>query len=176
MTSSLNLKPIISKILLLFVLAAGLSSCSSKKNLAAVGSTDTNPYKEYKPSEVNFSNKKLEQFTKSWYGTPYKFGGMDKKGTDCSGFTHLLLKEVYGLEAPRNTRDLADQAKAISTKKLKEGDLVFFNIAGKKTSHVGVYIQNDKFVHASTKAGVTISSLQNPYYKKHFAKAARLKP
>jgi lipoprotein Spr len=155
----------------LLILIVGLNACSPKKQL---GSTE-NPYKEFKVSEVDFKNKKLQRFVSDWFGTPYQFGGSSKKGVDCSGFINQLYAQVYNIQVPRNTAALSNESRKINPSKLKEGDLVFFNISGKKVSHVGVYIQNDKFVHASTKVGVTISSLQNPYYKKHFAKAARIK-
>jgi len=152
-----------------------LFSCSQSKKVAVKKDNTTNPYAEYKPNEVKFSNKKLQKFIESWYGSPYKFAGLNKEGVDCSGFVYLLMSDVYNKKVPRNTAQLASGSTQIKLSKIKEGDLVFFNIEGKKHSHVGVYIQNDKFVHASTKAGVTISSLNNPYYKKFFAGAARIK-
>ena len=118
-------------------------------------------------------NTKLYSFVNSWEGTPYKFGGMSKSGTDCSGFSNVLYKEVYGKKLPRTTKDIYGSCRKLGKGDLKEGDLVFFDIQGKKKSHMGVYLQNNRFVHASSSKGVVISDLNNPYYKKYFAGGGR---
>ena len=121
------------------------------------------------------SNIKLYSFIDNWYGTKYKYGGMSKVGVDCSGFCDVLYKEVYNKNIKRTTSDLSKDINKKSRGKLKEGDLVFFNISKKKkNSHVGVYLKNNRFVHASTSKGVIISSLDNPYYKKTYSKGGRL--
>lgn len=119
-------------------------------------------------------NIKLYSFIDNWLGTKYKYGGMSKEGVDCSGFTNILYKEVYDKQIQRSTKDLVKSINKVSKGNLKEGDLVFFNIAKKKNSHVGVYLKNNKFVHASTSKGVLISSLENPYYKKTYNKGGSL--
>lgn len=119
-------------------------------------------------------NKKLYVFIDQWEGVPYKYGGTSKVGVDCSGFIGLLYREVYNSEVARTTTELAARSKPVSKNALKEGDLVFFDINGKKSSHVGVYLHNGKFIHASTSKGVIISELDNPYYQQAFAKGGRL--
>ena len=119
-------------------------------------------------------NIKLYTFIDSWYGTKYKYGGTSKNGVDCSGFANVLYKTVYNKQMPRSTKDIAKAINKVGKNKLKEGDLVFFNISKKKNSHVGVYLMNNMFVHASTSKGVMISSLDNPYYKKTFSKGGKL--
>lgn len=120
------------------------------------------------------TNKALYNFIDDWYGVSYRFGGNDKNGVDCSGFAGALYSEVYHKNIPRTTGEIAKQSKKISKEKLQEGDLVFFDINGKKGSHMGVYLTNGKFVHASTSKGVIISDLNNPYYQKAYGFGARI--
>lgn len=108
-----------------------------------------------------------------WIGVPYKYGGTGKSGTDCSGFVSNVYRDVYNKSMPRTTSEMDESTKNVSKAELKEGDLVFFDINGKKSSHVGIYLLNNKFVHASTSKGVIISDLENPYYKSAFAKGGR---
>jgi lipoprotein Spr len=126
-------------------------------------------------SESAITNQKLYQFINDWYGVPYKYAGKDKGGIDCSGLTSTLYNIVYQKKISPTTKILVDEVKPISASDLKEGDLVFFNIDSKNASHVGVYLQNNKFVHASSKKGVMISDLNEPYFKKYFMKAGRVK-
>lgn len=115
----------------------------------------------------------LYRFVETWTGTPYRYGGTNQSGVDCSGFTGALYREVYKKTIPRTTKDISKGAKRVSTAHLKEGDIVFFDINGKKSSHIGVYLQNKHFVHASSSKGVIISHLDNPYYQKAFSHGGR---
>lgn len=111
-----------------------------------------------------------------WYRTCYRYGGSGEKGIDCSGFINMLYEKVYGQKIPRASYLIYNVCEPLNKKDEKqEGDLVFFKIRKKRISHVGVYLQNNKFAHASTQAGVIISDLSEAYYKKHFFKAGRLK-
>ena len=121
-------------------------------------------------------DQKLIEFLESWYGTPYRMGGADKTGVDCSAFVQSLMVTLYGVTVPRTSREQYDQCKRISKNKLVEGDLVFFRTQRKKgVSHVGVYLRNNKFVHASTSSGVMISDLGEEYYSKRFVGCGRYK-
>lgn len=126
-------------------------------------------------SKTNISDKKLYAFIDEWYGVKYKYGGKDKRGVDCSGFTSVLFKEVYGKSVSGSSASIYNQCQKISKKNLEEGDLVFFKIESKDISHIGIYLQNNKFVHATTKAGVMIDDLDEDYYRKYFESAGRLK-
>lgn len=101
---------------------------------------------------------------------------MDKKGVDCSGFTSLLEQEVYDKTLPRTARLMAESVKRKFENELREGDLIFFDFDGEKFSHVGVYLHNNKFVHASTSRGVIISDMKDPWYYKYFSRAGTVKP
>ena len=125
--------------------------------------------------EKELYNEKLYRFIDSWMGVPHRSGGMDKKGVDCSGFTSILEKEIYDRSVPRTARSMAEIVKRKYEDDLKEGDLVFFDFQGQKFSHVGVYLHNNKFVHASTSKGVIISDLKDPWYYKYFSRAGSIK-
>jgi len=119
-------------------------------------------------------NTKMFEFIDDWYGTPYRLGGTTKKGVDCSAFSQFLFASVYGLGIPRTAREQYDLTYRISRTELKEGDLIFFNTRG-GISHVGVYLQNNKFVHAATSGGVMISDIFDEYWVRRFVGVGRLK-
>lgn len=119
-------------------------------------------------------NTKMFEFIDDWYGTPYRLGGTTKKGVDCSAFSQFLFASVYGLSIPRTSKEQYNITSRISRTQLNEGDLIFFNTRG-GISHVGVYLQNNKFVHASTSGGVMISDVYDEYWAKKFVGVGRLK-
>lgn len=114
----------------------------------------------------------LLDFYSEWEGVEYKLGGDSKSGIDCSGFTQKAFKEKFNLAMPRTTTMQSQVGKEIDKKELKSGDLVFFKIGD--INHVGIYLENGMFIHASTKTGVTISELDNSYFSKSYWKAQRV--
>jgi hypothetical protein len=118
-------------------------------------------------------NKVLLESVDEWYGTRYRMGGMTKSGVDCSAFVQAVFAAAFGITLPRTAREQYKASQRISRTELKEGDLLFFNTRG-GVSHVGIYLQNNKFVHASTSQGVTVSDMFEPYYLKRFVGAGRL--
>jgi cell wall-associated NlpC family hydrolase len=110
----------------------------------------------------------------SFLGVPYKYGGTSRKGVDCSGFTSQVYASAAALALPRSTREQYGVGTKIGRNELRFGDLVFFNTTGRKPSHVGIYIEDDLFAHASVNDGVTFSSLESDYYKKRFVGARRV--
>lgn len=159
------------------------SSCKSKKILTdaaksyplASGSLTERYASLLNVKEKELDNEKLYRFIDSWMGVPHRIGGMDKKGVDCSGFTTILEKEIYNRSIPRTAKSMAENVKRKYEEDLKEGDLVFFDFQGQKFSHVGIYLHNNKFVHASTSKGVIISDLKDPWYYKYFSRAGSIK-
>jgi lipoprotein Spr len=122
------------------------------------------------------TNQHLLAFMDQWYGVPYHYGGNSKDGIDCSAFTCQLISTVYQVnQLPRMSADQYKATKRIPKKDLREGDLVFFHTMGrgKKVTHVGVYLYNNRFVHASI-AGVQISDLGEGYYSHHYVGAGRV--
>ncbi len=109
-----------------------------------------------------------------WYGVRYRSGGNTKSGVDCSGFTVAVYSALYGIMLPRVSRDQYSLSRKISTTELQEGDLLFFNTTGRGVSHVGIYLGNNKFVHASVSRGVMVNDLFETYYLKRFIGAGRI--
>lgn len=110
-----------------------------------------------------------------WYRTCYRYGGQSEKGIDCSGFVGMVYEKVYHKKIPRASYLIFPECKPLGKKEvLAEGDFVFFKIHKKRISHVGIYLQHNKFAHASNVVGVTISDLDEAYYRKYFYKAGRL--
>jgi len=115
----------------------------------------------------------LLEYVDEWYGTRYRMGGNDKSGIDCSAFTKAIYLSAFGVTLPRTAREQYRAARIVSSTELKEGDLVFFNTRG-GVSHVGIYLGYNKFIHASTSQGVTVSDMFDPYYLKRFLGSGRI--
>jgi lipoprotein Spr len=125
-------------------------------------------------TEVEYlSNKELYRLIHAWWGTPYKIGGMTQRGVDCSAFVQTVMAGSYELALPRTAKEQKEMATPLERNELREGDLVFFNTRG-GVSHVGIYLHNNKFVHASTSGGVTISDLGEAYWAKRYLGAGRV--
>ena len=123
---------------------------------------------------AGLSRDKLLLDVVSYLGVPYKYGGTSKKGVDCSGFTSRVYASAADLTLPRSTREQFTVGSRVRRNELRFGDLVFFNTTGRSPSHVGIYIEDDLFAHASVSDGVTFSSLESAYYKKRFVGARRV--
>ena len=119
------------------------------------------------------SNMKLFHFVYDWIGTPYRFGGSSKRGIDCSAFTKELYSQVFNMDIERSSRDIFSMVSPVRRDDLQEGDLVFFKIHSRRISHVGIYLGNNRFAHASSR-GVAISSLDDAYYKRYFYRGGRM--
>ncbi len=123
-------------------------------------------------------NKKLYNEIRTWLGTPYSSGGHTKQvGADCSGFVMELYLTVYDMKLERRGGlQYYNNCTPIDKEDLREGDLVFFNNGeGGKITHVGIYLKDNKFAHASSSRGVVISDLTTKYYVRHFFAAGRVK-
>lgn len=172
-------------LILLAFLALFFLSCKTKKVLTDVRelkgkTTITGSLKERYSQilgieEREIENEKLYKFIDRWMGTPHKAGGIDKNGIDCSGFTSILEQEIYNKQVSRTAKQMAGEVKRKYEEELQEGDLVFFDFAGQKFSHVGVYLHNSKFVHTSTSKGVIVSNLKDPWYYKYFSRAGSVR-
>ena len=119
------------------------------------------------------NNLPLLQQIDHWWGTRYCMGGDDEHCIDCSAFTQTMLRNVYGVDVPRTAHEQYKFSTHIDDTQLAEGDLVFFK-SGNYISHVGLYVGNYKFVHASSSGGVTISDLNDSYWSKKYAGAGRV--
>lgn len=120
----------------------------------------------------SLTNVQLFSFIDEWWATKYRYGGTTKKGIDCSAFTGLLMSSVFAFKLPRTAREQYSIADKVKKDDLIEGDLVFFNTTG-GVSHVGFYLGDGYFVHASSSKGVTINNLDQSYYSKRFIGGGR---
>lgn len=147
------IKPIIFSTILFFLLV----SCGAKKQ----------------PAYTKSVEDRLEQQYLQYKGTPYKYGGTDKRGFDCSGFVQIVYSNAFGVQLPRSTSNMRGIGKKVSKSRLNPGDLVFFR-PSRKYQHVGIYVSNNQFMHSSTSKGIIKSDLDNPYWKKKYRFAKRI--
>ena len=122
---------------------------------------------------VDLVKESLYAQYEQWKNTRYRIGGLSRDGIDCSGFAHVTFKSRLGIILPRSTEFQAELGEEIDKSELRAGDLVFFRTI-KSGRHVGVYLEDGKFLHASSSQGVTISGLAESYWKSAYWKAKRL--
>jgi cell wall-associated NlpC family hydrolase len=147
-------------------------SCRSS---ARFSSSHLNDYEASSRSQ-EFSEKSaaLDNYVKHWLNTPYKYGGMSKSGIDCSGFSFVVMRDVYDIVISRTADAQYKAGEKIRDGWRKPGDLVFFkNVRGHGIDHVGIYLGNNLFAHASTNKGVIISDLDEDYYRKRYVGICR---
>ena len=113
----------------------------------------------------------LEQQYQAWAGTPYRLGGVDRRGIDCSALVQSIFTEAFDVQLPRTTSEQVVMGEVVTRKTLQPLDLVFFRTG--QNQHVGIYLGRGEFMHASTSRGVMISKLDNPYWKRNFWTARR---
>lgn len=168
-------------LLLLCIVALCFASCSISKTNQRKSLADkiekrdrnTKPKSQkpvtQKPPKQTYQGK-LMSYCESWIGTPYRSGGETKQGVDCSGFVSNVYKYVYGISLPRRSQDMEKACQTTkSLQTMREGDLVFFNnVPGGNTNHVGIFIDKETFIHASTSKGVTISRFDEKYWSERF--------
>ena len=110
-------------------------------------------------------------YSSQWLGIPYKYGGNDKRGIDCSGLSCAIYRDVFHLKISRTSRQQFEQDFCTfrNKNKLKPGDLVFFTSPGASgvVNHVGIYLKAGRFIHSSSSRGVVVADLQNPYWSQN---------
>lgn len=117
---------------------------------------------------------RLLEVINAYIGTRYKYGGTDGNGVDCSGFVCLVFKKVNHAKLPHSSRKMKRIGKRVTLQTARTGDLVFFRGSLGYVNHVGIYIGDNKFAHASSGQGVIYSCFDEPYYKKHFMEIRRI--
>ncbi len=117
-------------------------------------------------------SKLLQQY-REWRNTPYRMGGLSKRGVDCSGFVYLTYRAKLGRTLPRTTTEQATTGVEVSRSNLRPGDLLFFK-TGVFSRHVGIYLGYQQFLHASSSRGVTSSGLAEEYWDGHYWTARRI--
>ncbi len=124
-------------------------------------------------SVEKLSNLVLYKNIDDWYGTRYRYGGTTTRGIDCSAFMQVLASYTFGWALPRTAHEQYALMSSIGKDDLQEGDFVFFNTKG-GISHVGMYLQNNKFIHSSSSQGVSIGDLNSQYWSRRFIGARRM--
>ena len=110
---------------------------------------------------------------RQYFGTHYRFGGQTPAGFDCSGFVRFMFGKTFNMQLPRSSREMAAIGNKVEKNELQPGDLVFFQTKGRRINHVGIFIGDNRFAHAST-GGVRINKLLDQYYNLHYACASHL--
>lgn len=149
------------------IISTLLSACSSGPD------PETQVNASLPVNQLLSDNQDLFQFFNEWEGTPYRLGGTKKTGIDCSAFVQKAFVEAYQMSLPRTTRQQSKQGVEMSWSDAQQGDLVFFKTR-RSTYHVGIYLGNKQFMHASTSKGVIISRIDNPYWASKFWQVRRV--
>ena len=118
-------------------------------------------------------DQRLYNAAAPWMGVPYKYGGTTKQGVDCSAFVGHVYRDAFGIKLRRTVREIIEDVRPVKKSQLQEGDFVFFVNSHGKPSHIGIYLHDGMFVHSSTSNGVSISTLENSYWSKHFLQGGR---
>lgn len=143
--------------------------------LLLTGCAASGPQGTLVPSDASAAEveQRLRVEAARWEGTPHRWGGESRRGVDCSGLTQIFYADLFGLDLPRTTRKQVRQGRSVSKRRLQAGDLVFFR-PSRKTRHVGIYLSDGAFAHASSSEGVTVSHLSEAYWRDRYWTARRL--
>ncbi len=166
------------KFAVVFILAMALG-CQPAVRFTSDHSTPA-PGKSTEKPDINedsggtVNQDKMGKVIAKYLYTPYKLGGTGKLGIDCSGLVYVVYRDYNATRLPANTDDLFRRLRRIDYKDIAYGDLVFFSFDGSDVSHVGIYVGNDKFVHASKSRGVVITKINDEYYRKAYRGARRV--
>ncbi len=156
------------------------SACGSKPRFAPepVPERENQAQPEYgsEKSQSKIDKDKMGRIIDSFLGTPYEYGGESKSGMDCSGLVRQVYRQYAGFDLPHDTKKLYKLVKDVDRDDLVYGDLVFFSDGWFSVSHVGIYLGDGKFVHASETSGVTVSSLEEDHFRKRYRGARRVIP
>ncbi|MDH5483921.1 MAG: NlpC/P60 family protein [Gammaproteobacteria bacterium] len=163
------------KYLLISVSCFVMVGCASPAHYSAPASNHIKPAKQ----RVNLDDtKKVKQLLKKeyaeWQSVRHSMGGMSKRGIDCSGYVYKSFLNRFGIEIPRSTELQSEVGRPVKQAQLKPGDLVFFK-TGLFKKHVGIYLEDRRFVHVSASKGVTVSSLDNSYWAGNYWQARRIR-
>lgn len=155
-----------------------LTGCGSSRRAVSTGDKPGTTVTDSKAGKAadNKVAQALVREARSWRGVPYVYGGHSRKGADCSGFLMEVYKAAAGIKLPRSSRDQKDFCKPISRDKMAVGDILFFtskNSRG-KIAHVGMYVGNNRMIHASSSRGVVEDDLSLRYYVEHFSGVGRV--
>lgn len=143
--------------------------------LGACASTPAVQYRAQPQQIAYVGNPKarLSQHYNTWAGTPHQMGGLSRRGIDCSGFVYVTYRDVFGIQLPRSTDRLSDIGEEVSLDDVRSGDLLIFK-TGFKQRHVGIYLGQGRFIHASSSRGVMSSSIDSEYWSDAYRGSRRV--
>jgi cell wall-associated NlpC family hydrolase len=148
-------------------------SCTAKNMQPSSDSNDLQQAR--RPANADDREKRILDEYKQWQGTRHKMGGTGSRGVDCSGFVKEIYRDIFNIDLPRTTKAQVKLGRQVSFKELRSGDLVFFK-PPTYARHVGIFLSQSEFVHASKSKGVTISRIDAHYWGKYYWTARRLLP
>ncbi|MDO5395476.1 MAG: C40 family peptidase [Bacteroidales bacterium] len=163
----------------LVAVSLGMTSCHTTRGTSKQG-THASHKKPKKPTKSRPAPKTVADAlvgeARQWLGVPYKWGGNDYDGVDCSGFLVAVYRDAAGIPLPRTTALQQDHCIDIKKHELSVGDILFFSSkkSGKKVAHVGMYVGNNRMIHASSSRGVVEDNLAMNYYQQHFLGVGRV--
>lgn len=163
------MNPIARHTFIVVLAALLLGGCASNQQLT---SAQPPHYQTEASAESSEKTEKLWQIFERYQGTPYHYGGTTARGFDCSGFITTAYRESLGQKLPRSTSQMLRHGKVVQTENIEPGDIVFFRIAG-KDQHAGIYMGDNRFIHASTSSGVIASELNAHYWQGRLSQARR---
>lgn len=154
--------------------ALGAARFATRRDTIIVVSNMRGESAEARSARSAVLEQTLRMAGREWFGVPYRFGGTTRNGIDCSAFVQRIMRDHLGVELPRNTTAQVTMGTPVERDQLRAGDLVFFNRRGQR--HVGIYLSNGEFVHASTSRGVMVSHLSEGYWDGRYWTARRVIP
>ena len=159
---------LVALLVLAAALLSGCSSAGSTSRPASASAGTSGPSLSAAEAET-----RLRAAAERWDGTPHEWGGTSRRGVDCSGLVQSVFATQFDVRVPRTTEKQARAGRSVSADRLQPGDLVFFR-TGYKKRHVGIYLADGRFLHASASSGVTISPLSRSYWQEHWWQGRRL--
>ncbi len=171
------MKPFLSFVLVVLLFSAcstrGEGTYPHKSTLLQKSFVQTPQEKVFAPDNKTAISLALYKEYNKWRGTPYLYGGINKNGVDCSSFVQSMYYNALGVYVPRTTSLQEKHGSFIKKKELQEGDMLIFHTSN-NIKHSGIYIEKGKFAHASSKYGVTISNVNNPYWREKYSQGRRV--
>ncbi|MEF8797372.1 MAG: NlpC/P60 family protein [Salinivenus sp.] len=147
-----------------------VSGCSSSAETTS--GSPPSPERSWTPAEAE---SRLRAAAARWDSTPHQLGGTSQRGVDCSGLVQSVFTTEFRVRVPRTTEQQARTGRSVPRAQLRPGDLVFFRPEWKER-HVGIYLSDGEFLHASSSSGVTVSNLRRDYWTERWWQARRLLP
>ena len=158
------------------VLSVFTTSCATNRKQPADAAPDlSRAEKSEKKSQTSSVEARILEEYKRWQGTRHQLGGTGGEGIDCSGFVKAVYQDAFNIKLPRTATAQVRQGKPVALADLRPGDLVFFTPPN-YPRHVGIFLNRSQFVHASKTKGVTISKLDEHYWRRYFWTARRILP